>query len=333
MSDIANIAEKGVPALASASVAAPASASAPATAPVPASASAPASAPASPAARSLLGAPVAKALCSRLAPRVEALVSAHVIPKLAVVRVGESAGAVAYERGARSRMEKVGVAFEAHVLAADASQEELEALLRTLAASPDVHGILLMRPLPEHLDEPAVVSCVPAEKDVDGMTAGSLARVFAGAGEGFAPCTPEAVMALLAHYEVPLSGARAVVLGRSLVVGRPLAQLLLAANATVTVCHSRTANLAEECRRADVLVSCMGRAGSVTADMVRPGTVVVDVSTNADGAGGITGDVDFDAVSHVASAVTPVPRGVGSVTTSVLAAHVVEAAERAAGLA
>lgn len=279
------------------------------------------------AARELRGAPVAKAICERLAPRVEALAAAGVTPKLAIVRVGEGAGALAYERGASSRMAKVGCACETAALPADVSQAELERTLGALAADASVHGILMMRPLPRHLDEAAAIACVPAAKDVDGMTVGSLAATFSGAGEGFAPCTAEAVVRLLEHYEVPLAGARVVVLGRSLVVGRPVAQLLLARDATVTMCHSRTADLAAETRRAEVLVSCMGRAHAVTADMVAPGAVVVDVGTNDDGNGGITGDVDYAAVSQVASAVTPVPRGVGSVTTSVLAEHVVAAAE------
>ena len=263
--------------------------------------------------RELRGAPVAKAICGALAPRVERLADAGVTPRLAIVRVGEGAGELAYERGARSRM----------------AQAELERTLRELADNPAVHGILMMRPLPPGLDEATAIACVPAAKDVDGMTTGSLAATFSGTGEGFAPCTAEAVVRLLEHYQVPLAGARVTVLGRSLVVGRPVAQLLLACNATVTVCHSRTRDLTAETRRAEVLVSCMGRAHAVTADMVSLGAVVVDVGTNDDGNGSITGDVDCTAVSQVAAAVTPVPRGVGSVTTSVLAEHVVAAAERA----
>lgn len=280
-------------------------------------------------ARELRGAPVAKAICGALAPRVERLADAGVTPRLSIVRVGEGAGELAYERGARSRMAKVGCEVQTSALASDVSQAELERTLRGLADDPGVDGILMMRPLPAGLDEAAAIACVPAAKDIDGMTTGSLAATFSGAGEGFAPCTAEAVVRLLEHYEVPLAGARVAVLGRSLVVGRPVAQLLLARNATVTVCHSRTRGLAAETRRAEVLVSCMGRAHAVTADMVAPGSVVVDVGTNDDGNGGITGDVDFAAVSQVAAAVTPVPRGVGSVTTSVLAEHVVAAAERA----
>ena len=279
-------------------------------------------------ARVLLGAPVAKAICEGLRPRVEALEARGVAPRLAIVRVGGEAGDLAYERGARSRMGKVGIETDTLALPDDVSQEELEEALRSFARDERTHGILVLRPLGSGLDEPRAIACVPGAKDVDGMTPASLARTFSGKGAGFSPCTAEAVVRLLDFYGVPLSGARAVVVGRSLVVGRPLAQLLLAKNATVTTCHSHTSDLARECRGASVLVSCMGRARAITADMVAPGAVVVDVGTNDDGAGGITGDVDFGSVSEVASAVTPVPRGVGSVTTSVLALHVVEAAER-----
>lgn len=279
-------------------------------------------------ARELRGAPVAAALCDHLRQRVRALERAGVQPSLAVVRVGERAGDLAYERGARARMDKVGIGCEVRALPADVGRSELEDTLRTLAADAAVHGVLLMRPLPAALDARAAAACVPPSKDVDGMSVGSLASVLAGTGEGFAPCTAEAVVQMLEHYEVPLTGTHAVVLGRSLVVGRPVAQLLLAHDATVVVCHSCTRDLADECRRADVIVSCMGRAHAVTADMVHQGAVVIDVGTSDDGAGGVTGDVDFEAVRQVASAVTPVPRGVGSVTTSVLAEHVVRAAER-----
>lgn len=277
-------------------------------------------------ARELRGAPVAAALCEGLRIRVAALEARGVTPKLVIVRVGDDAGALAYERGAMTRMAKVGVACDVRAFAANVGRDEFESALRAIADDPSVHGILMMRPLPAQLDTAAAIACVPAAKDVDGMTPASLACVFSGSGKGFAPCTAEAVVRLLEHYEVPLEGARVCVLGRSLVVGRPLSQLLLARNATVTTCHSRTRDLAEETLRAQVLVSCMGRARAVGADMVAPGAIVIDVGTNDDGKGGIVGDVDAS-VCEVASALTPVPRGVGSVTTSVLAAHVVASAE------
>lgn len=278
----------------------------------------------------LLGAPVAKALTERLSERVETLKAQGAAPKLAIVRLGKNAGDAAYERGACSRMAKVGVEVALHTLTAYAAEEELIELLECLSADNSIHGILLMRPLPARMDEQKVIASVAPEKDVDGMTSASLARVFAGYGSGYAPCTAQAVMALLDFYNIEVAGKDVCVLGRSLVIGKPVSQLLLAQNATVTMCHSKTANLSEVVSRADIVVSCMGRAHAVGADMIKPGAVVIDVGTNDDGSGGITGDIDYAAVSQVAGALTPVPRGVGSVTTSILASNVVAAAEHSA---
>ena len=277
-------------------------------------------------ARELRGAPVAAALSSLVAVRAAKLARFGRPARLAIVRVGERPGDLAYERAARVRMDKVGIACETYELISDVSRLELERLLRDLADDAQTDAILVLRPLPAALDE-AALSLVPAIKDVDGMTPASRAATFASDEAGFVPCTAEAVVRLLEYYGVKLAGQRAVVLGRSLVVGRPLAELLLARDATLTVCHSRTTHLAAECRRADILVSCMGRARAITAEMVSPGAVVVDVGTSVKD-DGIVGDVDYEAVSEVASAITPVPGGVGSLTTSVLALHVVEAAER-----
>lgn len=278
----------------------------------------------------LLGAPVAKEITADLALRVEALKANGITPKLAIVRLGENPGDMAYERGATTRMGKVGAEVEVHALSADSAQAVLEALLTKLSADTAVHGILLMRPLPKHIDEAAVAAKVLPTKDLDGMTLGSLAKIYSGKGEGYAPCTAEAVLAILKHYSINPEGKHAVVLGRSLVIGKPVAQLLLSANATVTTCHSRSQNLAKLTTQADILVTCMGRANTVTADMVKPGATVIDVSTNDDGQGGITGDCDYQAIAQVASAITPVPRGVGSVTTSILAKHLTESAEASA---
>lgn len=278
----------------------------------------------------LLGAPVAKALTADLADRVVALSYKGIKPKLAIVRLGENAGDLAYERGALSRMAKVGVEVDVHALPLDTTQSKLEYLLGTLSGDASVHGILMMRPLPKGLDESAAQRCVCATKDVDGMTTGSLAKVFSGKGEGYAPCTAEAVIRLLDYYNIDVAGKHVAVLGRSLVIGKPVAQLLLAKNATVTTCHSKTANLADICKSADIIVSCMGQAHMLTDSYISAGSTVVDVSTNDNGEGGITGDVDPATVQDLDIALTPVPRGVGSVTTSVLAAHVVESAERSA---
>lgn len=278
----------------------------------------------------LLGAPVAKEITAQLAERVSKLKTQGITPKLAIVRLGENASDMAYERGAMSRMAKVGAEVVVYALPATTVQLDLEALLAELSADTSVHGILLMRPLSEGLDEASAAACVAPTKDLDGMTRGSLAKVFAGKGEGYAPCTAEAVLAILEHYGINPAGKRVVVLGRSLVIGKPVAQLLLGQNATVTICHSKTQNMFEITQQADILISCMGRANTITKDMVKPGAVVVDVSTNDDGQGGITGDVCYEQVKEVAGAITPVPRGVGSVTTSILARHLTESAEASA---
>lgn len=280
--------------------------------------------------KELLGAPVANEITAKLAKRVALLKTKGVAPKLAIVRLGENAGDLAYERGATSRMAKVGIDVELHALGLDIAQDELESLLDQLSCDTSVHGILLMRPLPSGFVESSVVGHVVPAKDVDGMTPASLAKVFSGSGEGYSPCTAESVMAILAHYGIELAGKNVVVLGRSLVIGRPVAQLLLAKNATVTMCHSKTQNLELLCKNADIIVSCMGQAHLLTSRFIAEPCVVIDVSTNDDGAGSITGDVDADSVCALDISLTPVPRGVGSVTTSILASHVVTSAEASA---
>lgn len=282
-------------------------------------------------ARLLKGAPVARALTEELAARAAALREAGRVPTLALVRVGAREDDMAYERGILSRCEKVGIEACRVELAQDASQAGLESALRALAADAKVHGILLFRPLPAGLDEAAAAACVPASKDVDCMGAEGLLATLSGQGSVFAPCTAEAVVTLLDHYGVELDGARVAVVGRSLVIGRPVAALLLARNATVTVCHTHTADLAAACREVDVIVAAAGHARTVGAACVRAGQVVVDVGVNVDSVtGALVGDVDAEAVAPVVSALTPVPGGVGAVTTAVLARHVIEAAERAA---
>lgn len=276
----------------------------------------------------LLGAPVAREICEGLVARIAALNLGGVRPCLAIVRVGERPGDLAYERGARKRMESLGIDVRVEAAPADVTQDRLTRRLAMLSDDPGVHGILLMRPLPRSMDERAVAATVLAEKDVDGMCAANVASCCLGDACGFAPCTAEAVVRLLEHYQVPLDGAHAVVIGRSSVIGRPVSELLLARDATVTTCHSHTTDLASVCRRADVVVAALGRARFVSADMVRRGAIVVDVGMNEDADGGLVGDVDYDGVSAVAAGITPVPRGVGSVTTSVLADHVIRAAER-----
>ena len=277
------------------------------------------------------GAPVAAALTERASRQAAELRVRGVRPALAIVRVGERPEDLSYERGARRRCESAGIEVKHHPLPEEASQGELLAVLEQINRDPDIHGCLLFRPLPRHMDEEAVCAALSPEKDVDGITPGSLAGVFAGSGAGFPPCTAQACMELLRYYNYPLSGKRAVVVGRSLVAGRPVSMLLLHQNATVTLCHTRTVQLAEECRRADVLIAAAGQLGMIGADCVRPGQVILDVGINTDSQGNLAGDVALSAVEPVAEAVTPVPGGVGAVTTSVLALHVVQAARRQTG--
>ena len=280
----------------------------------------------------LKGAPVARALTEELGARVAALLARGVTPGLAILRVGERPDDLSYERAALKRCEKVGIAVRRVALPADCTQAELERAIRDVNADPTVHGCLMFRPLPASLDERAACAALDVAKDVDGVTAGSLAGVFAGEPVGFPPCTAEAVVQLLRHHGVALDGADVAVVGRSLVIGRPVSMLLQAANATVTMCHTHTRDLAAKCADADVVVVAAGHAGTFGARCAHAGQVVVDVGINWDeGTQRRVGDVDFDAVEPIVGAITPVPGGVGSVTTACLAKHVVEAAERTVG--
>ena len=276
----------------------------------------------------LKGAPVVTAMNRETAARCQALIQQGVRPALAVVRVGAREDDLSYETGVIRRCEKVGVAVRRFLLPEDAPQAALEEVIARVNRDPALHGCLLFRPLPRHMDEAAVRAALCPAKDVDGVTDASLAGVFANTGAGFAPCTAQACLEILRHYQVPLSGARVTVVGRSLVVGKPAAMLLDRENATVTMCNSRTKNLPAVCREADVLVVAMGRRTAIGAECLRPGQIVVDVGIHVDAEGRLSGDVDFAAAEPVVEAITPVPGGVGTVTTSVLVRHVVEAAER-----
>lgn len=277
----------------------------------------------------LRGAPVAKMLTEEVAERAARLAAAGVTPKLAIVRVGDNPSDGAYVRGALKRAERAGVEIELVSLSDTVLQEELMGEIARINADRSIHGCLLLRPLPAHMDEPAVCAALAPEKDVDGITPGSLFGVFAGEQTGFAPCTAEAVVELLERSGVEIAGSRVTVVGRSLVIGRPVAMLLMGKNATVTVCHTKTHDLASECARADILVVAAGHAGTVGASAVRDGQVVVDVGINVGESGALVGDVAFGEVEPLVRAITPVPGGVGAVTTAVLMKHVVEAAERA----
>ena len=277
----------------------------------------------------LKGAAVAQALAEDTAARAAALKQRGVTPKLAILRVGERPEDISYERGAMKRCEAAGVAVRQVTLPAWATQTQLMAAVEALNEFPSVHGVLMMRPLPVALDEQAARRALDPAKDVDGITDGSLAGVFTGSGEGFAPCTAQAVVELLKYYNIPLKGAHAVVAGRSLVVGRPAAMLLMAEGATVTVCHSGTRDLAAQTRRGDIVVAAIGKMGWFGPEHFAPDAAVVDVGIHADPeTGKLRGDVRFDESEPSVAAITPVPGGLGAVTTAVLVRHVVEAAER-----
>lgn len=274
----------------------------------------------------LKGAPVVAAMNERNAALCEQLKAKGVVPTLAVVRVGEREDDLSYERGVIARCGKVGVEVKQFLLPADASQDELLKVIAEINAEDAIHGCLLFRPLPKQFDDRTVRAALAPEKDIDGITDGSLAGVFTNTDLGYAPCTAQACLEILKYYNIPLSGRRAVVVGRSLVVGKPAAMMLDRENATVTICNSRTRDLPALCREADVLVVAMGRRGAIGADCLREGQVVVDVGIHVNEEGKLCGDVRFDEAEPIVEAVTPVPGGVGTVTTSVLVGHVVDAA-------
>jgi methylenetetrahydrofolate dehydrogenase (NADP+) / methenyltetrahydrofolate cyclohydrolase len=270
-----------------------------------------------------------KAVAARVRERVAAEVEAlPVRPGLATVLVGDDPASATYVRMKRQDSAEVGIESFHHEPGGDVSQEELAALLRGLGDDERVHGILLQLPLPGHLDQDELIPLIDPAKDVDGLTPTNAGLLMQGR-QGLVPCTPAGIMELLAEAGVELEGARAVVLGRSILVGKPVAQLLLAANATVTHCHTRTRDLAGVCREGEVLVAAAGSPGLVTADMVRPGAVVIDVGTNRTDHG-LVGDVAFEAVREVAGAITPVPGGVGPMTRAMLLSNTVRAARRLA---
>ncbi len=276
----------------------------------------------------LLGKPVADAMAADIVARAKALTASGKQPTLAIVRVGERPDDLTYERSAMKRADACGIAVKQFVLPADASTDDVLAAVATVNSDDSIHGCLLFRPLPEGIDEQTVCNALDPAKDIDGITRGSLATLLAGTGEGFAPCTAAACIDILDHYGINPQGKKAVVLGRSLVIGKPVALMLLARNATVTVCHSRTQDLASAVRDADIVVCATGRARAYGADLFAPGQTVLDVGINFDDEGNLCGDADFDAVESVVSAITPVPRGVGSVTTVAMLRNVVIAAER-----
>jgi methylenetetrahydrofolate dehydrogenase (NADP+)/methenyltetrahydrofolate cyclohydrolase len=275
----------------------------------------------------LKGLPVVNALCEKLMSDVEQLKQKGIIPKLSIVRVGEREDDLSYERGIIKRFSQVNAIADVIALPNDCSQEKLEAAITALNEDSSVHGILMFRPLPTHLSEDKIKSIILKEKDVDCMGLDNLVSVFAGDKNCYPPCTPQAVIEILDHYKIDVTGKRVTIVGRSLVVGKPLSMLLLSKNATVTICHTKTANLEDECKKADILIACAGVAKMIKENFVNSEQVVIDVGINVED-GKLCGDVDYDNVADKVKAITPVPGGVGTVTTSVLLKHTVKSANK-----
>lgn len=277
----------------------------------------------------LKGAPVAAALAEKTAADAEALKARGIVSTLAILRVGAREDDLSYERGAVKRCTAAGIEVRSVVLPEDVDQNAFMETLKELNRDDTVHGILMFRPLPAHLDEEAARKALAPEKDVDGVTDGSLAGVFTGSGEGFSPCTAQAVVEILNHYGIELKEKTVAIAGRSLVVGRPAAMLLMEKGATVTICHSKTPDVAAVTKQADIVVAAIGKTRSLGADYFAPGQTVIDVGIHFnEETGKLCGDVRQEEAETIVSALTPVPGGVGAVTTAVLVSHVTEAAKR-----
>ncbi len=289
-------------------------------------------------AKLLLGKEVTSSINEQLQIRTEKLKKQGIIPRLAIVRCGENPSDMAYERGAMNRAGLIGVEVKQIVMPANVKKEELLGVIDEINQDGSVHGCLLLRPLPSHLRDSQDEICnqLLPQKDVDCMTDLSNAGVFMGKKLGFEPCTARACIEILDHYGIDCAGKNAVIIGRSLVIGRPVAMMLMHKNATVTICHTKTKDIAGIAANADIIITCAGVLGSLTRDFVRPGQIIIDVSVNWDEnkinskgtKGAMAGDAVFEDVEPIVGAITPVPGGVGAVTTSVLISHVVEAAER-----
>lgn len=249
------------------------------------------------------------------------------VPHLAIIRVGENPDDMSYERGAIKKMEAFGLQASTYTFPADISDEEFKREFKQINEDAAIHGILLLRPLPKQICEHDIERMIDPGKDLDGISPENIAKVFSGDGTGFSPCTAEAVVEVLKDYQIPISGSRVTIVGRSMVVGRPLSMLLLKENATVTICHTKTKNLKETCAQAEILVAAAGRARMVNQEYVGQDSIVIDVGINVDQDGNLCGDVDFTTLEGHAAMATPVPGGVGAVTTAVLAAHLVRAAD------
>lgn len=275
----------------------------------------------------LKGSEAAKAICSSLQEIVANLRNKNVIPTLAIVRVGSREDDVAYEQAAIKRFNNNSGRVLQVTLKENCTQEELEKVIMNINRTREVHGVLVMRPLPKHLNESRIKGMLNLRKDVDCMTYLGQAGLFMGEKGVFTPCTPQAVIELIDYFGIDVSGKKVTIVGRSQVVGKPLAIMLMNKNATVTVCHTKTADLRAECKNADIIVACAGKARMIDDTYVSKDQIIIDVGINmADGV--LCGDVDYDKVAPIVSAITPVPGGVGALTTSVLFKHTVLSADR-----
>lgn len=279
-------------------------------------------------ANKLTGKEVAAAITEDLVARSEALNEKGITPTLAIVRVGENPSDLAYERGATNRAAKVGVDLVKIVLDDNATTADVVSEIEKLNNDNSIDGVLVFRPLPKHIDDDIVRNALVKEKDVDGIGDEAMAGVYSGKDLGYPPCTAAACIEILKHYGIQMKGKRAVVVGRSLVIGRPVAMMLMHENTTVTICHTKTENMAEIAKEADIVIAAAGRANTVSADFGKAGQTVIDVGINVDEDGNMTGDADFDGLFDIVENITPVPGGVGGVTTSILMKHVIEAAEK-----
>jgi len=274
------------------------------------------------------GVALSRRLREALRVRVSTLSARHTQPGLAVILVGDNPASQVYVRNKVKACEEVGIRSVLETHPASLTEAALLQRIAAFNADPAIHGILVQLPLPPHIDAQRVIEAIAPEKDVDGFHVANAGALMVGR-PGYLPCTPYGCMKMLEHIGYPLRGKHAVVIGRSNIVGKPMAMLLLQANATVTICHSATTDLAHHTRQADVIVAAVGRRALVTADMVKPGAVVIDVGMNRDDTGKLCGDVDFEGVRQVAGWITPVPGGVGPMTITMLLTNTVEAAERA----
>ena len=275
----------------------------------------------------LKGKEVTDKLNASLKERSEALREKGVTPVLAIVRLGERPDDMAYEKGALARAEKTGVAVKQFIFDADMTQEALLDEIDRINKDDSIHGVLMFRPLPSQIDDETVRNALDPGKDVDGITDGSMAGIYSGSDKGFPPCTAEACMEILHHYGIDVKGKNVAVIGRSQVIGKPVSMMLIKENATVTVCHTKTENMADICRKMDIIIAAAGHINTVTGDYLSPGQTVIDVAINFDDEGKMCGDVNFDEAEPVVDRITPVPGGVGAVTTSMLMKHVIQAAE------